>query len=692
MRKLYIAMLCLCCLIALNGVLAQEPPPTETPTATETPTETATETATASITPTETQILIPSETFTLTPESIVTETATPSETAPPTETATFTASSTATASATATSTAESTDFAELTETPAFESVLEAGTPTNTPTITSTPFFTWCYAFDFITEPYDDDWFILEQVGVWGPEGVYTAGVGYEDRWATRTPIGDAYRGLFIYASLPGGNYTYAKAEVQVEFGFNTSYTSFAEFAAGSLILDRFTSNDPQPQTELLWVGEEYVVPTGRTFTLNIAASYNANYPMDNREPTGTATISKITLGGTGINPFGASNCSLTPTETPTNTPTSTATATPTPTVTPEVCEFTNTDGNIKFYHQPTLYDEAGLFKISGTYRNFVVNSESIRNRPYLYPSGIVPNTLTTSKIKVIAHIGYIPWVSITTIYWIQVEITTSEAGMLTGYLPIKNLNTQAYTCPQSSLSTPTPDPGMPTAGLVEFAIHPPTANLFDSDQPPAVMGECRIHVGTDCGDRTGSTIDVVPRNMELCIDSHPLNDLSECDPPSERRVPIYAPVSGCAYYFDDSNDEPPSIIIRYRPSGNQDCGSFNEPNDLNAVFTHIFPDPNIPDVEITGRLLITSGTRIGWLCRDDDLPTPTPCGVNEEPDNPIVPTHLAVQTQRRVGSVLQQTPLDILGFLARPGRCVYDDWMSNHPNPLRQTNPVRACP
>lgn len=56
MRKLFAVLLCLCCLIALNGVLAQEPPPTETPTATQTPTETPTasltpsETATASVT------------------------------------------------------------------------------------------------------------------------------------------------------------------------------------------------------------------------------------------------------------------------------------------------------------------------------------------------------------------------------------------------------------------------------------------------------------------------------------------------------------------------------------------------------------------------------------------------------------------------------------------------------------------
>jgi hypothetical protein len=155
------------------------------------------------------------------------------------------------------------------------------------------------------------------------------------------------------------------------------------------------------------------------------------------------------------------------------------------------------------------------------------------------------------------------------------------------------------------------------------------------------------------------------------------------------RVPVYAPIGGCAYFFDEQG-EPPAVFIRVRPSDpNQDCASPITNGDLTLVMAHIIKDASIPEVFSGGRLRIEAGHRVGYLCLENDLPSPPPCEVL----NSDVPTHLAVETQRYNGSDNVPANLDVLGFVARPN-CVYDDWTSNHPNPTPQpaSTAIRACP
>src|SRR5690606_846881 len=235
---------------------------------------------------------------------------------------------------------------------------------------------------------------------------------------------------------------------------------------------------------------------------------------------------------------------------------------------------------------------------------------------------------------------------------------------------------------------------MPTATQVNY---PPAEHaIFENDpatyfQPPAVMGACELHTGSvnPCApDTTGATIDLIPRNTELCIDT--ADDLDTCDPgtgANPQEIPIYSPADGCAII--DSTGYTVQINI-----DKVDCSQpQNVLGDKEIVLTHLQPNPaplQSGSALSTGAYVqINAGELVGYLCTNDDAGTT--CGVFGG-----APTHLAFQLRSYQGSFFQQERDDVLGFLAIP-RCLYDDWESDPQNPLATpqrliNSPVRACP
>lgn len=271
-----------------------------------------TETATASATSTETHTLIPSETFTLTPEPTLTETITPGETATTTFTPSLLATATATSTPTAESTAEVTDFAEVTELSPFGALSESVTLTRTPlpTISQTPSSTWCRAFDFILDSGADlGW----KIGLPANRGRYLAG------WVTTTNYEGGgnntavqIRNDFDHPQNPSGNATLTFVQVEYDVLNSTAARSILAIADSA----NFFSEQGGQGTGLVmsWVGNATLVDY---LVVQLVAD---RIPPPPSEPTGSGTIKKITLAGTGTNPFASSNCGVSATATPTATP------------------------------------------------------------------------------------------------------------------------------------------------------------------------------------------------------------------------------------------------------------------------------------------------------------------------------------------------------------------------------------
>jgi hypothetical protein len=272
--------------------------------------------------------------------------------------------------------------------------------------------------------------------------------------------------------------------------------------------------------------------------------------------------------------------------------------------------------------------------------------------------------------------------------WYQAVLNLSTGQSLTGYIQRTNtLATPIWTSDcvnPTALGTPARATSMPAApALATFASVPPVANLFDGNQPPAVMGACGIHNPICVTGPNSSTIDVVPRNIEFCIDTRSMADPA-CNPgysvtpdpnlnPTPTRVPVYAMRQGCASYAGST------LQLRLDHAANQvACDSAIVLYDRLIAYTHITTTLSFPS---SGRLFVPAGALLGYIC-----PTTSPCGIT-----PGASPHLAFQLQFYIGSSYQPAPQDILGYLAY-SKCLYDDWSYRQPSPQPQTTPIRACP
>jgi hypothetical protein len=203
------------------------------------------------------------------------------------------------------------------------------------------------------------------------------------------------------------------------------------------------------------------------------------------------------------------------------------------------------------------------------------------------------------------------------------------------------------------------------------------------------MGTFGLHDGLNPS-LPGATVDIVPRNIELCLDTSLANELNECDPSAAQRIPIYAPTDGCAIYQDIEDDpqtptvnenQPPTISIRIDHT--DDCEANVSNDDRFVVLSHVV-EPEVPD---NTRVLVSAGELLGYMCLSSEA-----FSQNCEVNTATTPTHLAFQTQYWSGGP-QQASDDILGYVAIP-RCVYDDWKSDPGNPQHQPaqDQVDACP
>jgi hypothetical protein len=367
----------------------------------------------------------------------------------------------------------------------------------------------------------------------------------------------------------------------------------------------------------------------------------------------------------------SNNFTLTPSATPTQTPCTTGVD--------DVGSIIN--GPVRFYTQPSLDPESYLFEIpNGGLPG--LSATIAANRSYLWSNNIQPTSLTINTIDLIARVDAIGWVD-PNIEWYQVRVN----GIYTVFVPNTSLQ---LTCRPNGLPSPTPDPNMPTSSLSTFPT--PSSRVFDGNQSPAVMGACGQHIGASnpcVSNPSGSTIDIVPRNFEFCIDGRGTGQISQCDPrftsqsASPERIPVYSPVSGCATFASN----PQQVIVRlFRAGGSADQAECNTPiqnSDRLVVLTHLSQSPI---VAAPNRQAISAGVLVGYLCLNGTEAV-SACGVFA----PTIPTHLAFQLQTYTGGNYAQVPNDVIGFLARQG-CLYDDWSYSQGNPQRQSSPVRACP
>jgi hypothetical protein len=352
---------------------------------------------------------------------------------------------------------------------------------------------------------------------------------------------------------------------------------------------------------------------------------------------------------------------------------------------PQHCEVMNAVSAVRF--QPTLYDGDRLFSMTGAWPARVVTD--IPNRPWLWSDGAftVPTALRVRAMVAKASVGIIDWISAAD-RWLQVEVTHDGAGSaLWAYVGIAgtvDLYGQGYAgCDAAALPLPTPDPNLPIVAFstAQPSFDVPRGPIFSGNQPPATMGSYGLHVGRRPNEY-GATLDIVPGNLELCIDSE--FPLSDCDTTSD--IPVLSPVTGCALV--DPSDSTTVIINLDMPLVENGCSGITNVNSRQIVFTHI-RTTNILGYTITSRnwSLLSIGSLIGYLCRSSTAATQ--CGVRS--DIPAQ-THIAFQlrTVRTGNPYYVQRPLDVIPFLAFP-QGIYDRWATNigqlEPQPQRQNQP-----
>jgi hypothetical protein len=206
------------------------------------------------------------------------------------------------------------------------------------------------------------------------------------------------------------------------------------------------------------------------------------------------------------------------------------------------------------------------------------------------------------------------------------------------------------------------------------------------------MGNCGLHVGTNCLDTSGSTLDVVPRNMELCIDTSGNRQLC-----AEIRMPVLSPVNACGLVLNDTASGKSIYLSITRLERDPNRTRDSDPNQVGdkwVVLTHTLVNTSpLQSGEPLAELQwvkVNAGEVVGELCKDSEALNL--CKVISLP--PPVASHLAFQlgTLRSNGS-LEPVRSDVLAFLAIP-RCLYDDWMALPGSPTRQPTPDRfhACP
>jgi hypothetical protein len=364
---------------------------------------------------------------------------------------------------------------------------------------------------------------------------------------------------------------------------------------------------------------------------------------------------------------------------------------------PQHCEVMNAVSAVRF--QPTLYDGDRLFSMTGAWPARVVTD--IPNRPWLWSDGAftVPTALRVRAMVAKASVGIIDWISAAD-RWLQVEVTHDGAGSaLWAYVGIAgtvDLYGQGYAgCDAAALPLPTPDPNLPIVAFstAQPSFDVPRGPIFSGNQPPATMGNLGLHDGVQTR-RPGATLDIVPANVELCIDSE--INFVPCD--SVQLIPVFSPVSGCGLLGLGQRGQLDTIQINIDLLNGGTCGQRQSNNDRVIYLTHVryqgfsLASGNSLDTNLWRPVQL--GEQLGVLCNSTTatkLVIENGCNVDNANH-----THLAFQlgqvSYSASGNRIQRSG-DVLAFLAYP-TCLYDRWVArpSHPlSPLHQNAPFHGC-
>lgn len=617
---------------------------------------------------------------------------------------------------TLTSTPTPTFTASPTETP-------TNTLTDTPTATGTPIVSWRVVFNLRESPYQEisrygaNWWVPGE----GIEDHQNAGDGrfWDSQWDVR-------------ADWPSSNVdthiTYWSAKWSHPAGADQDYTT------------PFRYNYPPPggpadEITTAWSGdwEPYLPGGGAQSTYFnhtsdqgmgrwgaiymrevVIEGYGFNpwaaYAEGATTPTPTETEPICTVGFTARNGSAAllsPDCSgETPTPTTefvTNTPpptfTPTITLTPVPTILPDIYFVTRHNlldcGSLPCYLRVLDSYSSPYQEIGQAYSCTTV--EVIDSALYLDEQ---PGGRTITRVKIAwpqgsANIGYVA---------LRDSLKYSQDG---DYLQHDYPSTDVYdpngcplpqptatpTLPPSPTPTasPTLDPSIPLHSPGRFADPPPTDGVeiksVFNDQAPAVMGICYIHNGSNnpcVPDPAYSTVDVVPREMEQCIDTSTETQLVDCDPVgSSVGIPVYAPFDGDAYRVRAD-----IIVLAYR----HDTFSTYQNPDLGRreiSLTHLDP-ATLSSIPLGNQVGVhyMAGDLIGNLCRDSNK---SDCQIAFSDEG----VHAAIDIRFYNPNITPpHTPAanaEVLGFLASPG-CLFDDWANIPGTQTHNSDPLRACP
>ncbi|MBX3065970.1 MAG: hypothetical protein KF726_23530, partial [Anaerolineae bacterium] len=329
-----------------------------------------------------------------------------------------------------------------------------------------------------------------------------------------------------------------------------------------------------------------------------------------------------------------------------------------------------------------------------------------------------------AEIKKIATIGVISWIH-PTVQWIQVEVQSSAGAVMKGYLNLTDpadgstVLDVAGSCTSGSSNVPTPEVTMPVAPTSTSGIVMPTMysifgglNNVGTGTPspapkiaPAVMGSCFMHDGstggTPCAPNTGfSTIDLVPRNVELCLDAKVNGSLGQCDPDATlvpNGIPLYSPVSGCMFYTAGNH-----LVIEFSPTGDSyldNCQSSlisHSGDRFQVTFTHLKSTYTTQAWQS-----VQAGQLIGFFCNKNEWTNSHTLCRGPVSLDPTAPQHLAVHLFKSktgyISDPLLELPNDVRAFFSRP-HCMFDVWKYTHgaSTPSLQTPPsnqnLSACP
>lgn len=310
----------------------------------------------------------------------------------------------------------------------------------------------------------------------------------------------------------------------------------------------------------------------------------------------------------------------------------------------------------------------------------------------------------------------IPWVTgpaSEIIEWIQVRVALTNDVDLVGYVAYRIGNNDFVTLQNSTCYDTLP------TQLEVYSIPPIDSilvtELYDFDTvvspfsplPPAVMGSFSLHVGTSggtSGEVTGATIDLVPNNIELCIDTEQVDDNLCTDTTSP--IPFFNPIDGESYVPIFTDGTIRTIQIKIPESGMLSIDTNGDQQIDRQVSLERYVSITHLNPETLNLTNLAAGAQIGEMCNGTAQQVETDCDLR-----PDAPNHVAVELRvREVDSentielyiyLTRNLAIDedqaadivereILGLLAHP-LCLFDQWMPNVNEIARATPSLGTC-